>query len=123
MDGDEEEENDGESRRYPTKLRGRGGFGHAQGTGRGARYLNSGLSLEAGSSYTYSRRGSNGAPHFQYVSATVRSAQRACSSRQRERKGKRWLRGRWHMGCYVNLEPQVHVSRMLNITRPSYVPA
>ncbi|CAO2652443.1 Nn.00g007260.m01.CDS01 [Neocucurbitaria sp. VM-36] len=34
-DVDEEEEKDSESRRYPTKLHGRGGFSHARGTGRG----------------------------------------------------------------------------------------
>ncbi|KAF1947487.1 hypothetical protein EJ02DRAFT_91304 [Clathrospora elynae] len=33
---EEEEDQDGEPRRYPTRLRGRGGFGHAQGTGRGS---------------------------------------------------------------------------------------
>ncbi|RAR09073.1 metal ion binding protein [Stemphylium lycopersici] len=32
---DEEEQDDGQSRRYPTRLRGRGGFGHAQAAGRG----------------------------------------------------------------------------------------
>jgi len=34
-DNHEEDQGDGETRRYPTQLRGRGGFGHAQGAGRG----------------------------------------------------------------------------------------
>ncbi|CAA9960866.1 hypothetical protein PTMSG1_04250 [Pyrenophora teres f. maculata] len=34
-EGQQEDQGDGEARRYPTQLRGRGGFGHAQGAGRG----------------------------------------------------------------------------------------
>ena len=35
VDEEGEEQDDGQSRRYPTRLRGRGGFGHGRGTGRG----------------------------------------------------------------------------------------